>query len=77
VDFAITTGVHTHEDALKGLVAGAKVTMMASELLRNGPGRISEMLEGIRRWMEGRGYESVSETAGEHEPAAGGRPGGF
>lgn len=64
VDFAITTGIHTHEDALKGLVAGAKVTMMASELLRNGPTRITEMLEGIRRWMEGRGYESVSELQG-------------
>jgi dihydroorotate dehydrogenase (fumarate) len=64
VDFAITTGVHTHEDAIKGLVAGAKVTMMASELLSNGPGRISEMLEGIRRWMDARGYESVSEMQG-------------
>lgn len=27
-DLAITTGVHTSEDVLKGLMAGAKVTMM-------------------------------------------------
>ena len=29
-DFAITTGIHSSEDVLKGLMAGAKVTMMAS-----------------------------------------------
>lgn len=34
VDFAITSGVHTHVDVLKGL------TMMASELLKNGLQRI-------------------------------------
>ena len=44
VDFAITSGVHTYEDVLKAVMAGANVTMMASELLRNGvqrhrPGR--------------------------------------
>ena len=32
VDFAITGGVHTYEDVLKGIMAGANVTMMASEL---------------------------------------------
>ncbi|MFQ5857350.1 MAG: dihydroorotate dehydrogenase-like protein, partial [Anaerolineae bacterium] len=39
-DLAITSGVHTHEDVLKGLMAGANVTMMASELLQNGIRRI-------------------------------------
>ena len=36
VDFAITSGVHTVEEVLKALMAGAKITMMASELLKNG-----------------------------------------
>ena len=43
-DLAITTGIHTSEDVLKGLMAGAKVTMMASELLQNGLRRIKEIL---------------------------------
>lgn len=64
VDLAITTGVHTHEDVLKGLMAGAKVTMMASELLKNGLGRINEVLEGVTRWMEEHEYHSVVQMQG-------------
>lgn len=64
VDLAITSGVHTHEDVLKGLMAGAQVTMMASELLRNGVGRISEIVNGMRRWMEEHEYESVTQLQG-------------
>ena len=64
VDFAITSGVHTYEDVLKGVMAGANVTMMASELLQNGPFRISEILEAMRVWMEEHEYESVEQMRG-------------
>jgi len=64
VDFAITSGVHTYEDALKGLMAGAKVTMMASELLQNGTGRIGEVLDEMKRWMEEHEYSSVKQMIG-------------
>ncbi|HXV43249.1 MAG TPA: dihydroorotate dehydrogenase-like protein, partial [Anaerolineae bacterium] len=76
VDFAITSGVHTHEDVLKGLMAGANVTMMTSELLQNGLGRIDEILRGMLIWMEEREYESVFQMQGSMsqqsvaEPAA-------
>jgi dihydroorotate dehydrogenase (fumarate) len=75
-DFAITTGVHTSEDVLKGLMAGAKVTMMASELLQNGLRRIKEILREIETWMDEREYGSVAQMIGsmsqQHcaEPAA-------
>lgn len=64
VDFAITSGVHTHEDVLKGMMAGAKVTMMASELLRNGVNRIGEIVAQMSIWMEEREYESVAQMQG-------------
>jgi dihydroorotate dehydrogenase (fumarate) len=64
VDFAITSGVHTYQDALKALMAGARVAMMASELLRNGVGRINEVLTEMRQWMEDHEYESVSQMVG-------------
>jgi dihydroorotate dehydrogenase (fumarate) len=75
-DLAITTGVHTSEDVLKGLMAGAKVTMMASELLQNGLHRIKEILSEIETWMDGHEYASVAQMIGsmsqQHcaEPAA-------
>ena len=75
-DFAITTGVHSVHDVLKGLMAGAKVTMMASELLQNGVGRIEEILQALTAWMTEHEYESVTQMIGSMsqqycaEPAA-------
>src|SRR5678816_3066037 len=63
-DLAITTGIHTSEDVLKALMAGAKVTMMASELLQNGIRRISVILDELRSWMEEHEYESVAQMIG-------------
>jgi dihydroorotate dehydrogenase (fumarate) len=64
VDFAITSGVHTCGDVLKALMAGAKVAMMASELLQNGMGRIGQILTEMRQWMEEREYVSVRQMIG-------------
>ena len=75
-DLAITTGIHGSQDVLKGLMAGAKVTMMASELLRNGLRRIKEILAEIETWMDEHEYVSVAQMIGsmsqQHctEPAA-------
>jgi dihydroorotate dehydrogenase (fumarate) len=63
-DFAITSGVHTHEDVLKALMAGAKVAMTASELLQRGLGRINEIVSEMTEWMEQREYESVNQMIG-------------
>ncbi len=76
VDFAITNGVHSYQDVLKGLMAGANIMMMASELLMNGIGRIGAVLEELTNWMEMHEYESVSQMQGSMsqrhvaEPAA-------
>jgi dihydroorotate dehydrogenase (fumarate) len=75
-DLAITTGIHTSQDVLKALMAGAKVTMMASELLQNGIRRINVVLDEMRSWMTEHEYESVAQMIGsmsqQHcaEPAA-------
>ncbi|HYF79805.1 MAG TPA: dihydroorotate dehydrogenase-like protein [Symbiobacteriaceae bacterium] len=75
-DLAITSGVHTHLDVLKAMMAGAKVAQTASELLQNGVGRISEILSSMERWMEEHEYESVRHMQGSlsqrhvAEPAA-------
>jgi dihydroorotate dehydrogenase (fumarate) len=63
-DFAITGGVHSHEDVIKGMMAGASVSMMASELLKNGIGRISEVLGHLTHWMEEHEYESIRQMQG-------------
>lgn len=64
LDFAISTGVHTYQDALKALMAGAKVAMMASELLQGGVKRIGQILDEMKHWMIEREYESVKQMIG-------------
>jgi len=54
-----TTGIHNHMDVLKMMMAGADVAMMASELLLNGIGRISQILDGMKKWMEEKEYDSI------------------
>lgn len=64
VDFALTSGVHSAEDVIKSLMAGAKVAMSASALLKKGVGRASEILADLAVWMEEHEYTSVSQMIG-------------
>jgi dihydroorotate dehydrogenase (fumarate) len=61
---AATGGAHTHEDALKLLLAGADCVAVASSLLRRGPGHVETLVAGIERWMVEREYESVEQLKG-------------
>jgi dihydroorotate dehydrogenase (fumarate) len=73
---ALTTGVHTPEDALKAIMAGADIVNVASLLLHGGIDQITALTEGINRWMEEHEYESVVQMKGSlsqkksAEPAA-------
>ena len=73
---ALTSGVHSHIDVLKSMMAGADVAMMASELLVNGTGRVSEILKDLEKWMEEKEYASIQMMKGSmsqksvEEPAA-------
>ncbi|MBE0646128.1 MAG: dihydroorotate dehydrogenase-like protein [Bacteroidetes bacterium] len=73
---AATTGVHTHLDALKMLMAGADVTMMCSALLEKGPQHLGVVLNDLQRWMEEKEYVSIAQMKGSMsqrsvaEPAA-------
>lgn len=63
-DFAITSGVHSHLEVLKGMMAGAKVAMMASELLKNGVERVGAILQDLQTWMQEHEYESIRQMQG-------------
>jgi dihydroorotate dehydrogenase (fumarate) len=75
-DLALTSGVHTTEDVLKAMMAGASVSMMTSELLQKGLGRIPALLADIEKWMQEHEYNSIKQMQGSlsqksvKEPAA-------
>jgi dihydroorotate dehydrogenase (fumarate) len=64
VDFAITSGVHTADDVIKGVMAGARVTMMTSAILQRGMGHVRRVLGDVGQWMEENEYVSVAQMCG-------------
>ncbi|MGH6628206.1 MAG: hypothetical protein ACREB3_00575, partial [Burkholderiales bacterium] len=63
-DMAVTGGVHTAEDVLKAMMAGARVTMMTSALLRYGIRHLGEVRADLLTWMEEHEYESIRQMQG-------------
>jgi dihydroorotate dehydrogenase (fumarate) len=76
VDFAITSGVHTADDVIKGVMAGARVTMMTSAILEHGLWHVKRVLGDVECWMEEHEYISIAQMCGSMsqlhvaEPAA-------
>jgi dihydroorotate dehydrogenase (fumarate) len=69
-DFALTSGVHTSSDVLKAMMAGAKVTMIASALLKKGPVKATKILAKLTSWMEEKEYGSIQQMQGSMSQGA-------
>ncbi len=63
-DFALTSGIHTAQDVLKAMMAGANVAMLASALLAHGISRLTQILATMDVWMEEHEYESIQQMRG-------------
>jgi dihydroorotate dehydrogenase (fumarate) len=77
LDFALTTGVSSGIGVLKSMMAGAKVAMVASEFLRKGVNRATEMLKSMEIWMDAHEYESVEQMQGSMSQKAVADPSAF
>lgn len=76
-DLAATSGVHQGSDATKAILAGADVVMMASALLRHGPGRLEEVRSAMAEWLAERQYDSVAQARGSLSYGSTPDPGAF
>jgi dihydroorotate dehydrogenase (fumarate) len=63
-DLAVTGGVHTALDVLKAMMAGARVAMMTSALLKHGIEHLAKVRTDLVAWMEEHEYESVRQMQG-------------
>ena len=63
-DIAITGGVHTAVDVIKSMMAGAKVTMLASALLQNGISYLRPLRNQLEAALELHEYESIKQMQG-------------
>ena len=64
-DISASTGVYTASDVVKMLLAGATSVQVVSCLYRNGIDTLRELNEGLRSWMEHKGYNSLSDFRGK------------
>ncbi len=61
---AATTGIHFADDAIRMLMAGADVVMVASMLYRHGVNSLTTLVGGIETWLEAHEYRSVDQIRG-------------
>lgn len=63
-DIAVTGGVHTAEDVVKSMMAGAKVAMTTSALLEHGIDYLKTLTADLTKWLEEHEYESIEQMQG-------------
>ena len=73
VSLAATGGVHTSEDAIKAILAGADAVMMTSALLRDGTGRMRAVRNGLADWLDESGL-TLAAARGRLSQVACGNP---
>jgi dihydroorotate dehydrogenase (fumarate) len=76
-DLAVTGGVHTAEDVLKAMMAGASVAMMTSALLEHGIEHLARVRASLVRWMEEHDYASIRQMRGAMSQRAVAEPAAF
>jgi dihydroorotate dehydrogenase/Pyruvate/2-oxoacid:ferredoxin oxidoreductase delta subunit len=66
-------GVYTYDDALSYILCGCPVVQVCTAIYLHGPKLFKEIIEGIEKWMERKGYKSIKEYLGKVVPMV--RPG--
>jgi dihydroorotate dehydrogenase (fumarate) len=64
LSLAVTGGFHQTPDVVKALLAGADVVHLCSVLLKQGVGRLTEILTELEQWLIDHEYESISQLKG-------------
>jgi dihydroorotate dehydrogenase (fumarate) len=61
---AASGGVHTVDDVVQTVMAGAHAVQVVSALLKRGPGYLADLREGLARWLEKHEYHSLRQMQG-------------
>lgn len=60
-----STGVHSAEDVVRQILAGAGSVQVCSALYRKGVNHIADMLDGLREWMTRHNYMCINDFKGK------------
>jgi len=76
-DLALTGGVHSATDVVKSMMAGARVAMMTSALLKRGISFLDTIVTELLVWMSEHEYDSIRQMQGSMSRNAVPQPGAF
>ncbi|MDO5665103.1 MAG: dihydroorotate dehydrogenase-like protein [Bacteroidia bacterium] len=65
MNIACSTGIHSWEDTIKGILAGASAVQLCSVLYEQGIDAIGNMITCVEEWMEQNNYENISDFKGK------------
>ena len=65
IDILCSTGVHSWEDTIKGILAGVSGVELCSVLYEQGVEVIGNMITCVEEWMEQNNYERISDFKGK------------
>jgi dihydroorotate dehydrogenase (fumarate) len=64
MSLAVTGGVHTRDDAIKAIMAGADCIQMVSAPLQQGVSHFGKMRDALASWLVEKEYESLKQMKG-------------
>jgi dihydroorotate dehydrogenase (fumarate) len=64
-DIAASTGIHSGEDVIKMLLAGADATELVTTIYQHGPEKIKSILGELEDYMKKHNYNSIDEFKGK------------
>ncbi len=73
ISVAASGGIRTGDDTIKAMIAGADVGMIVSELYRQGPDAVKDILAGIQRFLDFNHHQSL-EAFKKARPSSSERP---
>ena len=76
-DLALTGGVHSATDVVKAMMAGARIAMMTSALLKRGIGYLDTITTELLIWMGEHEYDSIKQMQGSMSRNAVPQPNAF
>lgn len=64
LDISASTGIHSGEDVIKAILAGAKTTQLCSTILKNGMGVIGQINDFVTSWMDRNTFDDLDDFRG-------------
>lgn len=76
-DISATTGIHSGNDVVKQILAGAQVVQVASTLYAHGLGQIGKMVREVEGWMDKHSFSTLAEFRGRMSHDQAENPAGY